>query len=250
MTARKPSAISGMTLIVKRELGQYFKTWSGYIIAASMLLLTGILFNAFAVGSTSKYSGDVLSDYFFFISGTTMVAGLLFAMRQIAEERQMGTLPLLTTSSLTEGQIVLAKFISAYALLLIFLSVTVYMPGLIIMNGKISLGHVATGYIGLALLGAASVSIGMFGSAAVKSQLVALVISAAILVVMLLLWMTARLVDGALGDVIAQLALHDKHFRPFMEGKLSVENVVYYVSVSAFFLMLARNFLETRRWRA
>ncbi len=241
--------MAGIRLIVKRELGQYATTWSGYVIMAALLLLCGLLYNVFAVGSSPRYSADVLGDYFFYSSGCTIALGILLSMRLIAEERDRGTLPLLATSPLSDGQLIIAKFLSAMAMLVIWLALTIYMPLLVFWNGKVSGGHIFAGYVGLLLVGSASISIGVFGSSIVKSQVVAAIISGVIAVVMLLLWMTSRVVDGALGDVIAYLALHDKHFRPFMDGTISTGAVVFYLSVTAFFLMMSRNLLEGRRWR-
>lgn len=246
----KPSAAQGVALIIKRELGQYLNTWSGYVIFAVLLLVTGLGYNVHAVGNTPRYSSDVLFEFFWVASGTTIFTGLLLTMRLIAEERQTGTLPLLSTSSLTEGQIILAKYASAVVMIGVYLALTLYMPFLVFYNGAVSVGHIAAGYLGLLLLGSAVVAIGMFGSAVVKSQLVALIISGAITVIMLLLWAVARMVEGPLGDVVGMLSLHDKHFRPFQDGTISIANVVFYVSVSAFFLVAARNALESRRWRS
>ncbi len=249
MSRNKPSPLSGITLIVRREIGQYATTWIGYVIVAALLLLCGLLYNAFALGNSPKYSADVLSDYFFFSSGCTIAVGLFLSMRLIAEERDRGTLPLLATSYLTDGQLVIAKFLSAFVALSVWLTCTLYMPAMIFINGKVSIGHIVAGYVGLLLLGAVSISIGLFGSSLVKSQFAAFVIGAVITVVMLVLWMTSRVVDGALGDFIAYLALHDKHFRPFMDGTIPTAAVVFYLSVTAFFLTLSRNVLEGRRWR-
>jgi ABC-2 type transport system permease protein len=245
----KPSAFAGMQLIVKREMGQYASTWSGYVIMAALLLVCGLLYNVFAVGSSPRYSADVLSDYFFYTSGCTIILGILLSMRLIAEERDRGTLPLLATSPLSDGQLIIAKYLSAMAMLVLWLALTIYMPLLVLKNGRVSGGHIFAGYCGLLLLGSCAISIGLFGSSLVKSQVVAAIIAGVIAVVMLLLWMTSRVVDGALGDFIAYLALHDKHFRPFMDGTIPTQSVVFYLSVTAFFLMLSRNVLEGRRWR-
>ena len=67
---------------------------------------------------------------------------------------------------------------------------------------------------------------------------------------MILLWATSRIVDGTLGDFISYLALHDKHFSGFKRGTISLSGVVFYLSVISFFLVLARNVLESRRWRS
>lgn len=249
-TATKPSAAAGITLIVRREMSQYFSTWSGYVIAAAMLLVAGLLYNVMAVGSSPRFSNDVLSSFFENTSGTTMIAAILFSMRLIAEERQTGTYPLLASSQLSDGQVIVAKYISALLLLSVFLLLTVPMPLLVFINGKVAVSHILAGYFGLLLIGSATVAIGLFGSSLVDSQLIAAIIGGVIVAVQLLLWLSARIVDGWLGDFVAYFALHDKHFRPFMDGTVSTANCLFYVSVTVFFLMLSRNALEARRWRA
>ena len=87
--------MKAITLLVQRELKSYFDTAWGWTILALVLVLDGIMFNAFALGTRERYSADVLSDFFYFSSGTTMIAGILLTMRLIAEERQTGTLTLL-----------------------------------------------------------------------------------------------------------------------------------------------------------
>ena len=236
MTQRsKPSAWQAGFLIVRRELGQYASTWSGYVITAGMLVVLGLAYNVWAIGARPKYSTDVLNDFFYLASGITLVGGTLLSMRLIAEERSQGTYPLLATSSLTEGQIVLAKYAAAMVPITIFLAFSLYMPGLIYLNGKVSAGHIFAGYVGLILIGSAGVAIGLFGSSVMKSQLVAVVVSLIICGVGVLLWLTAKIVEGPLGEIIAQMTLHGRHFFLFQDGVISVANVAYYVSVTAFF---------------
>jgi ABC-2 type transport system permease protein len=238
----------GLGLIVRRELGVYARSRGGYVIAALVLAITGLLFNVDAVGSGSKYSADVLADFFKDASGVMMVAGILVSMRLIAEERQSGTLPLLLNSSLTEGQVVVAKFLSAWIFLCVLIGLSLYMPALIFLRGKVSVAHIGVGYLGLFLLGGATVAIGTFGSAIARTQVVAAIVGASLVVLMLVVWLLARIVDGPLGEVFGYLALWDKHFTPFMRGTLALPGVVYYLSVIALFLTLARNSLESRRW--
>lgn len=247
-TTHLPRPLSAIALVARRELGHYFRTWLGYIFMAVLLLITGALYNAWAVGSGAKYSEDVLSDFFYAASGTTMVVALFLSMRVFAEERQTGSYPLLATSPMTDAQVVFAKFISAYAMVVIYVLTTLFMPALVFVNGSVSLGHIFAGYVGLLAVGAASTAIGVFGSAVARSQLLAIIISAVILVGMLVLWLLARLVEGPLGDIISHLALHHRHFRPFMEGTVAVSHLVFYISVTWFFLTLARNVLEGRRY--
>ncbi|MBI2377545.1 MAG: ABC transporter permease subunit [Deltaproteobacteria bacterium] len=244
----RPSAPRGIALIVRRELSTYFGTYTGYVVGALVLLVGGLLFNTRAVGSSARYSSDVLSDFFNDASGWTMIAAVVIAMRLIAEERRAGTLALLMNSSLSEGQIVLAKYLSALAFLGALTLATFYMPMLIFLRGKITFGHVFAGYLGLMLLGSAVISMGTFASTLTRSQVVSAVVGGTITAFFVLLWLVARLVDGTLGDVVNYLALHNIHFRPFMNGVISSRDVTYYLSVTIVFLALARASLEARRW--
>ena len=244
----RPSAARGIALIVRRELGTYFGTRSGYVIGALMLMAEGLLFNTRAVGSSARYSSDVLSQFLFDASGVVMACAILVSIRLVAEERRSGTLTLLMNSSLTEGEIIFAKYLSAVLFLGILGVISLYIPLLVFVRGKVSVGHIFTGYFGLMLIGSAVVAIGTFASSIARSQVMAGAVAAAVTTVLVVLWMLARIVDGPLGDLVGSLALHDKHFRPFMQGTLSLEHVVFYLSVTAVFLVLARNGLESRRW--
>jgi ABC-2 type transport system permease protein len=123
------------------------------------------------------------------------------------------------------------------------------MPALILVNGKVSLGHVLVGYAGLVLIGSAAIAIGLFGSALARSQVVAIIVSAAILACLLLLWAVARSVDPPLNRFLSALALHHDNFRPFMLGRLELGTVVYYLAMTYFFLLASTKILEARRWR-
>src|SRR5215471_17435857 len=170
-------------------------------------------------------------------------------MRLLAEERHTGTLVVLNTAPEHDRAIVLGKFLSAFGFVALKTALTIYLPLLIFVNGRVSLGHIAVGYLGLLLLGAASVAIGLFGSALAKNQVLAAVIGAAILGTMLLLWMVGRVTDPPLNTFLAALALHNERQNAFMKGLLRLENVVYYVAVTYFFLLAATKTLEARRWR-
>ncbi len=241
--------MSGALLIARRELRAYLRSPFGYIVAAALLLIDGLLFQAFALGGGARLSADVLHDFFYFASGTTMVASILLSMRLLAEERQTGTLVLLNTAPVPDSSIVIGKFLSAFVFVVLLTALTAYMPLLILVNGKVSLGHIAVGYLGLLLLGAASVAIGLFGSALARSQVLAAIIGAAVLVTMLLLWIVARVTDPPLNTFLAALALHNERQNAFMRGLLRLEDVVYYLAVTYFFLLAATKTLEARRWR-
>jgi ABC-2 type transport system permease protein len=223
---------------------------NGYIIAAAVLLVDGILWNAFALGAQQdKHSAEVLSDFFYFSSGTTMIAAVFLSMRLIAEERQTGTLVLLTSSPVRDREIILGKFFSSLTFLAMITLATAFMPALIMINGKLSIGQVGAGYLGLLLLGSAALAIGTLGSALARSQVLAAILSGAMLVGLIVVWLLAGVSERPLNDVFLALALWGRHFPPFQAGVINLRDVAYYLLVTYFALFAATRVLEARRWQ-
>lgn len=236
-------------LIARRELAAYLRTLSGYVVIAVILALNGLFFNAYALGGASKRSAEVLSQFFYYSSGFTIVASVFISMRLLAEERQTGTLPLLYSSPLRDRDIVLGKFLAGLTFLGLYVLCTLYMPMLVMVNGKVSFGHVAAGYLGLMLLGSASLAVGTFGSALARNQLLAAITSAVLLVALILCWLLARITEKPLSDVFSAMSLWNQHFPPFQSGLVHVRDVVYYLVVTYVALFAATRVLEARRWR-
>jgi ABC-2 type transport system permease protein len=241
--------MSATLLIARRELGTYLRSMTGYVIAAILLVVDGLLFNIFAIGGDDKLSAQVLAQFFFYTSGLTMIASVFLSMRLVAEERQTGTLVLLTSSPVMDGQIVLGKFLSGFLFLAMVLALTLFMPLLILVNGKIAPGHLVAGYLGLLLLGSAAMAIGTLGSALAKTQVLAAISSACLLTAMVLAWMLVKVTERPFSDVFASLAIHGKHFIPFQEGTIHLRDVVYYLMVTLVALFAAARVMEARRWR-
>jgi ABC-2 type transport system permease protein len=236
-------------LIARRELASYLRTMSGYVIIAAVLAVDGLLFNAFALNAPGLRSSEVLSRFFYFSSGTTMVASIFVSMRLLAEERQAGTLNLLYSSPVRDSEIVLGKFLSGLGFLALLTLLSGYMPALILVHGKISVGQVLAGYLGLLLLGSASLAIGTFGSALAKNQVLAAIGSGCMLVGLLVVWLLARVTERPLSDVFSALAIYGQHFPPFQGGLVHLRDVVYYAVVTYAFLFAATRVIEARRWR-
>jgi ABC-2 type transport system permease protein len=240
--------MTGTMLLARRELLAYLRSPLACCVIAGALLIDGILF--YWKGLTEKLlSAVVLQEFFYNASGLTMIAAILLSMRLVAEERQTGTITLLNTSPVKDRDIVLGKFIAAFGLLALMTVLTLYMPALIFVNGKVSLGHIAVGYFGMLLLGAASVAIGLFASTLTRSQVVAGIVAAVILGALILLWVVAKASDPPLNKFLSALAIHHENFRPFMVGTLELERVIFYLAVTYFFLLAAIKVLEARRWR-
>ena len=242
--------MSATAIIFRRELQAYFRSPMGYIVAAVVLLLDGVIFYATALGPDAgeRLSGTVLAGFFYNASGLTAVAAVALSIRLIAEERQTGTQLLLDTSPVRDWEIVLGKFLSALAFLSAITLATLYIPLLILVNGKIAVGHILIGYLGLILLGAAVLSIGMFATALTRHQLVAAAVAAVITGVMFLLWELSQIVGPPLSRVFAAMAIHGRHFAGFLSGLLHLRDVVYYLALTYFFLFAATKVMEAKRW--
>ncbi len=237
-----------MLTIARRDIGAYLHGYAGFVIIAGILFVEGLLFNAFAMGADSaRYSHEVLEDFFYFQGGCTMVAAVLFTMRSIAEERTEGTDVLLLTSTASDGQIIGGKYIAAMAILSLMTALTIYMPGLIFVNGKVSLAHVAVGYVGVMGLGSVCAAMGIFGSSIFRSQMAAGVLSAVIVVTFLTSWIVSEVTEPPFSEIMAYTAIFNEHFIPFQEGRLSSGSVVFYGSITALFLALSTLVLNGRR---
>jgi len=235
--------------IMLRDLSSYLRSPLGAMIMASALALDALLFNAFAVGTGRALSEEVLTRFFFLTSGVSTVACVFLSMRMLAEERQLGTLTLLTTAPVRDFQIIAGKYLSSVVFVAIMLAITLYMPLLIMMNGKIALAHIAAGYLGLFLLCSSVLALGLLASALAPNQLVALVLSALMVGLFWLFWIVSKIASPPINDLVAYLSLHDKHFRPFMRGLVSIADVVFYVSLIYVCLVASTRVVEARRWR-
>lgn len=237
------------SIIYRRELGTYLRSPIGWIIAAVLLLVAGILFEAFAIQG-EQLSAMVLERYFYFMSGVAIAAGILLSIRLISEDRQTHSLVLLNTSPVRDTEIVLGKFLAALTFLAFTLLLSIYMPFLIKVNGHITGAQIAVGYLGLFLLGAAVLAIGTFASSLTKHALIAGVVALGITIVMVLLFQLAKKVDQPVKEVLEQLDLWWIHFQNgFMRGVLNLRDIIYYLAVIYFFLLCAVKSLEGKRWQ-
>ena len=235
-------------LIAGRELGAYARSPIGYVVAAVTLLAEGIYFYAFGLKGT-LLSAQVLALFFEAAGGGTMVMAALLAMRLIAGERETGTLVLLNTAPLRESEIVLGKFLAGLAFLALLSLLAAYMPALIFINGKVSFGQILVGYLGLLLLGAASLAIGLFASAVSPNQIIAALVGGVLLLTFFLMFFVAPATDPPIKDFLSGLAIFHVRQRAFMTGVLKLDNVVFNLAVAYFFLLAATKTLEARRWR-
>ncbi|MCB9666773.1 MAG: ABC transporter permease subunit [Myxococcales bacterium] len=232
-------------IIAKRQLRSYFSGPVAYIVTCLFLLLIGVFFwpDFFLVKRAT------VRDLFQVVSLLTVFAAPAMTMGSLAEERGRGTLELLITMPIRDWQVIVGKFFAAFSLFAIMLAVTFVYPLSVSTLGNLDWGPVFTGYLALALQGAAMLSIGLLASSWTENQLIAFFIGIALCFAF---WFIDRFVPflprGA-ASVFEWLSIN-YHFRSMIRGVIDTRNVLYFLSLIGLALALAFHSLERRRWSA
>ena len=172
----------------------------------------------------------------------------MITMRTYSEEKRSGTIELLLTSPLTDLEIILGKFVGALGLYAAMLLVTVPYVGILFYYGNPEFRPLISGYLGLFLLGACFIAMGLFISSTTKNQMVA---GAATFIVFLFFWIINWFSDSAgptLGPILSYLSITE-HFDDFGKGVIDTKHVVFYLSFVAFGLFLSLKSVDSERWR-
>jgi ABC-2 type transport system permease protein len=241
-------------IIAWREYKYYFTSPVAYIIVFFFMLLLGIFFylNLSSAILQAAYSSSAPGVQ---IVISPMVTLLLFvmpavSMRTISEEIRMGTMELLLTSPIKDWELVVGKWLGAFLFMLTLLAVTWVFPIILnfLVNPGIDQGVLLSGYLGLLLMVASMIGIGVFISTLFNNQLVVYFIS---LVVMLVLWFGSQLASssGGLGSQLLSYLSYVDHFYSFYQGTIDLSDTVYYLSLTALALFFGTVSIEMRRWR-
>ncbi|GAC1541364.1 MAG: ABC transporter permease [Polyangiales bacterium] len=169
-------------------------------------------------------------------------------MRLLAEEKRTGTIELLITMPVRDAEVVLGKFFASLGLIFVLLLLTAIYPLMIGRLGDLDVGPMWVGYLGLLLLAAAGLAVGLFYSSITDNQIVAFMLTGVTLFVLWVLEYIGQAAGGSIGDVLNFVSFM-RRISPFTRGLLDIRNVVYFVSVAAFFLLLTIRSLESRKWK-
>jgi len=244
-----------------KELRSYFASPTGYIVIGFFALLYGYFFYALLafferqsmqmmqMGPQSMNVNQMLIGPLLMNASVIVLFVLpMITMRTYAEEKRSGTIELLLTSPVTDWQIILGKFFGAMSLYAAMLAVTLIHIGVLFLYGNPEWKPIATGYLGLLLMGGCFISVGLLISSATKNQIVAGMVTFA---VFLLLWVInwiGSFVGPTAQTVLQYLSITD-HLDDFAKGVIDTKHLVYYVSFIAFGLFLTAKSVDTERWR-
>jgi ABC-2 type transport system permease protein len=253
------NSISNISAIARKELRGYFASPIAWTMMGLFAFIFGLFFmtylDYFVVQSAQAQLGQPLNVNMQLVrpllsNASVLVLFLLpmVTMRTYSEEKRSGTIELLLTSPLTDLEIVLGKFLGATGLYLALLGVTLAYVAVLFLFGDPEWLPVATGYLGLFLLGSCFISMGLFISSTTKNQMVA---GAATFVMALMFWVINWRAESAgptLGAILSYLSITE-HFDDFGKGVLDTTHIVFYLSFIAFGLYLTLKSVDTDRWR-
>jgi ABC-2 type transport system permease protein len=235
-----------MFYIAGKEMRSYFVSPVAYVIAAFWIVALGVFF-WLSVTSTNEATMR-------YVFGVVPVLLLLIApaltMRLIAEEHRTGTLELLMTSPVQDWAVVLGKFLGALGLYVSMTALTLFFPILLtLMGGNPDWGPIWSGYLGLILMGAAFLSVGLFASALTSNQMVSAMIAFVILLILFIMSQVAQNLSVNASDFLSKLSLSDR-FDSYPRGIVDLKDTIFYLTFTAVTLFITIQVVEARRYRA
>ena len=247
--------------IAQREISAYFASPIAYVLIGFFALLFGWFYYvplAFFIEQSSQAGMNptqALNINQMLVGPTLMNTTVIFlflfpliTMRTYSEEKRSGTIELLLTSPVTDVEIILGKFFGAMLLYLAMLAVTLIHMGILFYAGDPEWKPIATGYLGLLMMGGCFLSLGLFISSLTKNQIVA---AMATFAVFLMLWVISWISTfvGPTTQAVLQYLSLTGHFDDFAKGIIDTKHVIYYLSFMAFGLFLTAKSVDSERWR-
>lgn len=248
--------------IAQKELRAYFASPIAYVVIGVFTLIFGwfyvALLNFFVQQSLQMGSmgmgGPVnvnqqMIRYLLQNAAVVILFVLpMITMRTYAEEKRSGTIELLLTSPLTDFQIIMGKFIGALTIYAAMLGVTLIHMAILFFFGTPEWKPIASGYLGLLLLGGCFISVGLLVSSLTRNQIVAGMITFG---VFLLLWVIdwiGSFAGPTVEKVVGYLSITG-HFDDFAKGVIDTSHLIFYLSFITFGLFLTAKAVDSERWR-
>ena len=242
--------------LLRRELNAYFASVLGYIVIMFFLVVMGVIFGTIVLflsrGPTQVTAMEVMFSMAW-LPALFLIPAI--TMRLLAEEKRAGTIEMLMTAPVTDFQVVFAKYLGAVVLYALMWGLTgLYVVILRHFAGESSaldLGPIASGYVGVLVIGQFLIAIGLLTSSLTKNQVAAALMSFAFLflfLIVLSMWMPHFFPSGDLNKAL-QFLSYRSHMEDFARGILDIRPVVYYLSATAWALFTTTRIVESRKWR-
>lgn len=239
--------MSTVLALSQRELGAYFLSPIAYVVTTIFLAMTGL---AFALGNFVPGGEASLRPI---LEGWMVVFLVfllpMFTMRLLSDELRTGTIETLMTAPVTDTQVILGKYLGALAFYFVLLALLLLYPIILSLYAPVDWKLVFCHYLGLILLGGLYIAAGLFFSSCSKHQVIAVLLTVAVLPLMTLAAeKLAQQVEGLPRALLQHLSIY-AHYRDFVRGRLEPNHLIFFLTSTFLFLFLTVKRLEMRRWQ-
>lgn len=251
--------------ICRRELTSFFFSPIAYVILAAWTVLMGIFYSGafltYAAVSmqlarnpqaAAQYNitptSSVLEPVFSSVTVILLFVAPLLTMRLFSEEKKQGTMELMLTFPLRNGQMFAGKYLSVLSVYLVMLAITLIYPIILGAFVKVEWGIIFSAYLGMLLTGAAFFSVGLLASSWTSNQIVAAMVAFMVLLATFLMDFLAASASATVAEILRHLSV-GMHLRNFIRGILDTRDIIYLVNINILCGFLVFRSLEYYRWK-
>lgn len=239
-------------VICRRELRSYFTSYVAYVLLAIFLVLSGYFFYSdlsFFLLAGGHILPTGLWQYVFLDMRLCALLVLpLVTMRLFSEERKLGTIELLWTYPVRDGEIIAGKFLAAWIFYVVMLLPTVINPVVLYQYYQFDVPPLFAAYLGMLLIGTAFLACGLFISSLTENQVLSAMGTYGVLVFFWFMTWNEEAVNSRLLGFLQGLSLFDRFFN-FARGVIDTRDVAFFLLFSLLFLFLTQLSLNSRKWR-
>lgn len=232
-----------MGAVYKREMKAYFSSPIGYIVMAVMLLLMGLYFTYMYENSYSN-----LSFLFTSISSIALLIAPIITMRLISEDKKQKVDQVLLTAPVKLWKIVCGKFFASFTLFMLPFAITVVYELILMTCTDVNWLLFLSNILGIALLGAAILSIGLFISALTESQIIAGIFGLVVSFFIMQIEYFSQTVGQEWFTSVCTYISFLQRFYAFTSGQIDFSNAVFFLSVAVLFLFFTNAAMDRKRW--
>ena len=231
-------------ILTRKELQSFFNSPIAYICITSFLMVTNWLFfqNFFLLGQAG------MREFFSLIPWIFLFLMPAITMRMWAEEKKSGTFEILISLPVRNYELVVGKFLSCLALMILIMALSLTIPLTICYVGSPDPGPIFGGYLGIIFIGGSFLAIGLWVSSLSVNQIVAFILGVSFSFVLMIVGedMVLSRIPAGLVPVFAGLGL-GRHFQSISRGVVDTRDIIYYLSVIGLFLYLNVRAIKSRR---
>lgn len=243
-----------MWALYRKEVSSFLSSIIGYVVIGIFLSITSVFLWIADFGTNILTGGYANLDGLFAMAPWVLLILIpAITMKSFAEEKNTGTFELLFTKPISDLSIIIAKFLACYTLFVLAIIptliyyISVYHLG--IPEGNIDSGSTWGSYIGLLFLGGGFIAVGVFASAVSSNQIISLILSIALCLIFYI-GFDAIGEQGFFGEAslfVQNLGIA-QHYNSISKGRVDTRDIVYFLSLIAFFVLLTRTVINSRKW--